>query len=237
MVGMIFDDANYEDRRLLAQRIYQGGTAETFKAVPPERHRVLETAPMQNTIPQHQTQTFQPMVSPIYHHDTVEPEKFVVEPTRPFLAEVQPPIHQPPMPPTEVQHIRTTARETAPVEDRVYTEPLETAEAPTTYSAPLSSEPLPPRRDPVVSQPLEHDPLISYLDNPAEERILANSRIGVYYVPGGDYYNQMLQASQRGGTSWVFFNTEEEAQAAGFRRPRAIVPPPRAVGNTSRRQM
>ena len=236
MVGMIFDDANYEDRRLLAQRIYQGGTAETFKALPPERRRVVETTPIQHTIPQHQTQTFQPVVSPIYHHDTVEPERPVVEPTRPFEVEVRHPVYeQQPMPQTEVHQTRTTARETAPVAE--FTEPLETVDAPTTYSAPLSSEPLPPRRDPAPSQPIEHDPLISYMDNPAEERILANSRIGVYYVPGGDYYNQMLQASQRGGTSWVFFNTEEEAQAAGFRRPRAIVPPPRTAGNTSRRQM
>ncbi|HZS45437.1 MAG TPA: UDP-forming cellulose synthase catalytic subunit [Blastocatellia bacterium] len=229
MVGVIFEGATYEDRRLLSQRLYNGHIAETFKASPPDRHRTTQLVPRDYGTAL-QTEVFPSEVPPPPYHETVDRTHPL---NQEFWREQQHKEEE--WGHTEVHEAHSTARTTSPVSEREYTEPLD-VEEPTVYSAPLISAPLEEDR-PITVVPEPHDSLIHYLENPPEEKIIANSRIGVYYVPGGDYYNQMLQASQRGGSSWVTFDTEEEAQEAGYRRPRAIMPPPRTAGNTSRREM
>jgi len=230
MVGVIFEGSTYDDRRLLAQRLYQGHMAKTFMASPPERQLKTGSVTGQYETALH-TEVFPPQEPPSQYHETVERTQPL---NQEYWREHQ--RKEDEWGQTEVHESKTTARTTAPVSEREYTEPLESVDEPTVYSAPLTSAPL-EREKPLTVEPEPHDFLEHYLENPPEEKIIANSRIGVYYVPGGDYYNQMLQASQRGGSSWVTFDTEEEAQSAGFRRPRAIVPTPRTVGSTSRREM
>jgi|GEM_PF-153948 len=50
-------------------------------------------------------------------------------------------------------------------------------------------------------------------------RTIGNSQTGAYYSPGDPGYNQLLISSLNGRKGLVFFNSDQEAIAAGYRRP------------------
>ena len=64
----------------------------------------------------------------------------------------------------------------------------------------------------VVSNPNGTNNYQNYITDTSQGKIKGNKNSKIYHVPGGRDYNKVSQKNV------VFFNTEQEAQAAGYRR-------------------
>lgn len=199
-VAMQFVQPSFEVQRMIASHIYSGRMAQTF-ALPAEDL----AARAQQVEPETPTLARGPGTPTLVR----EPETPTMVQERDAVTLV----HEPDTTAPGVEETKTIVRKPGVTEPiATYTEPLE--EGTRTLTRPVQE----------VETIVQAPPTEPSAAEKVYGKIIANRRIGVYYVPGGDYYTQMLNSSLKGGPNWEYFDSEIEAQEAGYRRPRTIVP-------------